>query len=93
MKKVFDLALSGLLLVLVLPACSGKGIKVVTFDSVPYKDGDPNGELLRGVTSTAQEDADLAWIPSFPTLTRANNLSGLSVPGSVPDFRRWIAAR
>jgi simple sugar transport system substrate-binding protein len=37
-----------------------KGIKVVTFDSVPYKDGDPNGELLWGVTSTAQEDADLA---------------------------------
>lgn len=37
-----------------------KGMKVVTFDSVPYKDGDPNGEILTGVTSTAQEDAKLA---------------------------------
>ena len=42
-----------------LPAVE-KGMKVVTFDSVPYKDGDPNGEILDGVTSTAQEDAKLA---------------------------------
>jgi len=42
-----------------LPAVE-KGMKVVTFDSVPYKDGDPNGEILEGVTSTAQEDAKLA---------------------------------
>jgi simple sugar transport system substrate-binding protein len=37
-----------------------KGIKVVTFDSVPYLNGDPNGQILEGVTSTAQKDADLA---------------------------------
>lgn len=42
-----------------LPAIE-KGMKVVTFDSVPYKDGDPTGEILTGVTSTAQEDAKLA---------------------------------
>jgi len=42
-----------------LPAVE-KGMKVVTFDSVPYKGGDPNGEILTGVTSTAQEDAKLA---------------------------------
>ncbi len=42
-----------------LPAVE-KGMKVVTFDSVPYKDGDVNGEILEGVTSTAQEDAKLA---------------------------------
>ncbi len=42
-----------------LPAVE-KGMKVVTFDSVPYKNGDPNGEILEGVTSTAQEDAKLA---------------------------------
>ncbi|MDR0527606.1 MAG: sugar ABC transporter substrate-binding protein [Spirochaetaceae bacterium] len=37
-----------------------KGMKVVTFDSVPYLNGDPNGQILTGVTSTAQEDAKLA---------------------------------
>lgn len=42
-----------------LPAVE-KGMKVVTFDSVPYKDGDVNNEILEGCTSTAQEDAKLA---------------------------------
>ncbi|MDN5315050.1 MAG: simple sugar transport system substrate-binding protein [Clostridiales bacterium] len=42
-----------------LPAVE-KGMKVVTFDSVPYKDGDVNNEILEGVTSTAQEDFKLA---------------------------------
>jgi len=42
-----------------LPAVE-KGMKVVTFDSLPYKDGDANNEILRGVTSTAQEDIALA---------------------------------
>lgn len=37
-----------------------KGIEVVTFDSMPFKDGDANGELLEGVTSTAQDDNALA---------------------------------
>lgn len=36
------------------------GIEVVTFDSMPFKGGDANGELLEGVTSTAQDDAALA---------------------------------
>jgi simple sugar transport system substrate-binding protein len=43
-----------------LKPAADKGMKIVTFDSVPYKDGDPNGEILTGVTSTAQEDAKLA---------------------------------
>ncbi|MDR1651352.1 MAG: sugar ABC transporter substrate-binding protein [Synergistaceae bacterium] len=43
-----------------LKPATDKGMKVVTFDSIPYKDGDPNGEILTGVTSTAQEDAKLA---------------------------------
>lgn len=42
-----------------LPAVE-KGMKVVTFDSVPYVGGDVNAEILTGVTSTAQEDAKLA---------------------------------
>lgn len=37
-----------------------KGMKVVTFDSMPFKDGDAEGELLAGVTSTAQDDNALA---------------------------------
>lgn len=49
-----------------------KGIKVVTFDSVPYINGDTNGTILAGVTSTAQEDYKLAElslnsiVDSFP---------------------------
>ena len=42
-----------------LPAVM-KGIKVVTFDSVPYENGDFNNALLQGCTSTAQEDSALA---------------------------------
>lgn len=37
-----------------------KGMKVVTFDTMPMKDGDAEGELLKGVTSTAQDDEALA---------------------------------
>ena len=37
-----------------------KGMKVVTFDSVPYEGGDVNNPILEGVTSTAQEDFKLA---------------------------------
>lgn len=42
-----------------LPAIA-KGMKVVTFDSVPYKGGDINNEILDDCTSTAQEDFKLA---------------------------------
>ncbi len=38
------------------------GIEVVTFDSMPMKDGDASGELLAGVTSTAQDDSALATL-------------------------------
>ena len=38
------------------------GIEVVTFDSMPFKDGDANSELLEGVTSTAQDDNALATL-------------------------------
>ena len=42
-----------------LPAAA-KGMKVVTFDSVPYKGGDIRNAILEGCTSTAQEDYMLA---------------------------------
>ena len=42
-----------------LPAIA-KGMKVVTFDSVPHEGGDPNNPILAGVTSTAQDDVKLA---------------------------------
>ena len=37
-----------------------KGMKVVTFDTMPFKGGDANSELLKGVTSTSQDDQALA---------------------------------
>lgn len=37
-----------------------KGMEVVTFDTMPFKGGDAKGELLQGVTSTAQNDQALA---------------------------------
>ncbi|MDR1867693.1 MAG: substrate-binding domain-containing protein [Treponema sp.] len=39
-----------------------KGMAVVTFDSAPYRNGDLDGELLKGVTSTVQDDAKLAYL-------------------------------
>lgn len=44
---------------MLLPAIE-KGMKVVTFDTMPMKGGDAEGELLEGVTSTAQDDVALA---------------------------------
>lgn len=44
---------------MLLPAIE-KGMKVVTFDTMPMKGGAADGELLKGVTSTAQDDYALA---------------------------------
>lgn len=44
---------------MLMPAVE-KGMKVVTFDTMPYKDGNKDSELLPGVTSTAQDDYALA---------------------------------
>ena len=44
---------------MLLPAIE-KGMKVVTFDTMPMKGGAADGELLEGVTSTAQDDHALA---------------------------------
>jgi len=44
---------------MLLPAVE-KGMKVVTFDTMPYENGDASGKLLEGVTSTAQDDYALA---------------------------------
>ena len=43
-----------------LKPAADKGMKIVTFDSMPLKGGDAKGELLTGVTSTAQDDQALA---------------------------------
>jgi simple sugar transport system substrate-binding protein len=73
-----------------------KGIKVVTFDSVPYKNGDPNGEILTGVTSTAQEDAKLARISldniveSFPGKNPVRVIRAWVGPGFPPMDRRQL---
>lgn len=44
---------------MLLPAVE-KGMKVVTFDTMPFENGDASGKLLEGVTSTAQDDYALA---------------------------------
>lgn len=48
-----------------------KGMKVVTFDSVPYPGGDTSKPILEGVTSTAQEDPALAKL-SLDSLVEGN---------------------
>ncbi len=44
---------------MLLPAVE-KGMKVVTFDTMPFENGDASGKLLEGVTSTSQDDYALA---------------------------------
>ncbi|MGO5051664.1 sugar ABC transporter substrate-binding protein [Lachnospiraceae bacterium LCP25S3_G4] len=44
---------------MLLPAVE-KGMKVVTFDTMPFEGGDAEGKLLEGCTSTAQDDNALA---------------------------------
>ncbi|MDO4764852.1 MAG: sugar ABC transporter substrate-binding protein [Eubacteriales bacterium] len=44
---------------MLMPAVE-KGMKVVTFDTMPFKNGDKDSDLLPGVTSTAQDDYALA---------------------------------
>lgn len=43
-----------------------RGLKIVTFDALPYRDG----KILRGVTSTAQDDEKLARISLEAILAR-----------------------
>ena len=67
-----------------LPAVE-KGMKVVTFDSLPFKDGDVNNEILEGVTSTAQEDIALAQL-SLDAIV--NNFDESKQPIKV--IRAWM---
>lgn len=62
-----------------------KGMKVVTFDSVPYEDGDPSKPILEGVTSTAQEDTKLAEL-SLGSMV--DTLDGNNKPLKV--IRAWM---
>lgn len=39
-----------------------KGMVVATFDTMPFENGDANGKLLEGVTSTSQDDQKLATL-------------------------------
>jgi len=67
-----------------LPAVE-KGIKIVTFDSLPYKDGNSNNEILQGVTSTAQEDHALAEL-SLDAIVRHFDESRQP----IRVFRTWM---
>lgn len=59
-----------------------KGMKVVTFDTLALKNGDPNGELLKGVTSTAQDDEALAEL-SLGQMIKEHVDSGKNLPVKV----------
>jgi len=67
-----------------LPAIE-KGIKVVTFDSIPFKDGNINNEILAGVTHVAQEDLKLAEL-SLDAIV--NHFPGARRPIRV--IRTWM---
>lgn len=43
-----------------LGPAAAKGIKIVTFDALPYINGDPAMGIMPGLTSTAQDDEKLA---------------------------------
>ncbi len=45
-----------------LKPAADKGMVISTFDTMPFKDGDANSELLAGVTSTSQDDQKLATL-------------------------------
>lgn len=59
-----------------------KGMQVVTFDTMPMKDGDAEGELLEGVTSTAQADHDLATL-SLDQMIKEHQDNGGELPVKV----------
>jgi simple sugar transport system substrate-binding protein len=71
-----------------------KGIKVVTFDALPFKNGDLSGEILPGVTATFQDDAALARISLEVIVSRFGEKRPARVirawygPGNPPQDRR-----
>ena len=65
-----------------LKAATDKGIKVVTFDSMPLKGGDAKGELLAGVTSTSQDDKALATL-SLDSMLKEFTDNGGKLPMKV----------
>jgi len=83
-----------------LPAIE-KGMKVVTFDSIPFRDGNINNEILRGVTHTAQEDVKLAELSldaivnHFPAARQPiRAIRTWMGPGIVPlDIRKTVYDR
>ncbi len=70
---------------------------VVTFDSVPYEGGNPKNPILKGCTSTAQEDAKLAslslnaLVDHFPESKRPIKvIRAWMGPGIPPLDRRQV---
>lgn len=72
-----------------------KGMVIATFDTMPMKDGKADGELLKGVTSTSQDDQALATLSltdMMETVNKApvNVLKTFMGPGIPPLDRRNI---
>lgn len=71
---------------MLLPAVE-KGMKVVTFDSLPHENADPKGKLLEGVTSTAQDDYALATL-SLGYMISEHEAAGKKLPVKV--LKTWM---
>lgn len=68
-----------------------KGIKVVTFDALPCKNGNPAGGILDGVTSTSQDDITLARISVEALLNQHNRLKERQSPAEpLRVIRAWF---
>ncbi|MDR1575056.1 MAG: substrate-binding domain-containing protein [Treponema sp.] len=69
-----------------------RGIKVVTFDVPPNKNGDSSGEVMPGITSTVQGDESLARLSLEAILARFDGSSSGQSPGRRPVrvIRAWF---
>jgi simple sugar transport system substrate-binding protein len=66
-----------------------KNMKVVTFDALPYINGDPNQAILPGVTSTAQDDVKLAELSIETILSQFADADSAAPQRPVRVIRIW----
>ena len=76
-----------------LKPAADKGMVISTFDTMPFKDGNADNELLAGVTSTSQDDQKLATLSLTDMIETVNKkpckiLKTFMGPGVPPLDRR-----
>jgi simple sugar transport system substrate-binding protein len=57
-----------------------RGLRAVTFDALPFKDGDPAGDIVPGLTATVQDDEKLAELSLDALTAFFENRGGQSAP-------------